>query len=125
MIQRIKTSNRTATHLDEIQNKLHLSSKAAILRICISLSLNNPESPLDFGSTDSNNGFEISINTLFGDYKDLYTNLIKYHYKESIDEDIFAKLIQSHIERGMIEFYGDFLMSGTPEKMIEGWVNNL
>lgn len=43
MIQRIKTSNTVSENLDKIQNKLHLSSKAAILRIALSLSLNEDD----------------------------------------------------------------------------------
>lgn len=109
MIQRIKTSNSVAENLDKIQNKLHLSSKAAILRIAISLSLND-DSDLNLTAqylTDQ--GFDISIATLFGEYEVLFRALIKNSYKCVIDEQLYVKLIQAHIERGMIKLYGEFL----------------
>lgn len=68
MVQRIKISNKATDYLDKMQNKLHLSSKAAILRICISLSLNDSTLLNGTFSYDNNNGFDISLDTLFGDY---------------------------------------------------------
>ena len=122
MIQRIKTSNSVAENLDKIQNKLHLSSKAAILRIAISLSLNY-DSDLNLTAqylTDQ--GFDISIATLFGEYEVLFRALIKNSYKCVIDEQLYVKLIQAHIERGMIKLYGEFLTNNQIANFIDALV---
>lgn len=122
MIQRIKTSGQTSLNLDKIQNKLHLSSKAAILRICLSLSLNEEEEIDLSKSISTEGGFDISLNTLFGDYDVLFKILIKNNYKKPLNEQIFVKLVQAHLERGMIKFYGEFATNNDVYKLIENIV---
>lgn len=119
MIQRIKTSNSVAYNLDKIQNKLHLSSKAAILRIAISLSLND-NNDLDLKlKYPTDKGFDISIATLFGEYEILFRALIKNSYKEPVNEQKYVRLIQAHIERGMVKLYGEFATNNRIEDFIE------
>lgn len=119
MIQRIKTSNTVAENLDKIQNKLHLSSKAAILRIAISLSLNDDSGLNLTAKYFTDRGFDISIATLFGEYEVLFRTLIKNSYKHAIDEQLYVKLIQAHIERGMIKLYGEFATNNQIEDFID------
>lgn len=119
MIQRIKTSNTVAENLDKIQNKLHLSSKAAILRIALSLSLNE-EYDIDLKSKyQTDKGFDISIATLFGEYEVLFRALIKNSYKKQVNEQEYVKLIQAHLERGMVKLYGEFATNNQVEDFIE------
>lgn len=118
MIQRIKTSNQTSYNLDKIQNKLHLSSKAAILRIALAISLNDPDK-IDISiKYQTDQGFDISLTTLFGEYELFFRTLIKYSYQSEMDEKTYIRLIQSHIERGMIKLYGEFATNNDIKKML-------
>lgn len=122
MVQRIKTSGQTSINLDRIQNKLHLSSKAAILRLCLSLSLNEKEEVDLTKVSSTEGGFDISLNTLFGEYDVLFRILIKNNYKKSMNEQTFVKLVQAHLERGMIKLYGEFATNNDIYKFIESIV---
>lgn len=118
MIQRIKTSNQTSFNLDKIQNKLHLSSKATILRIALAISLNDPDK-IDISiKYQTDQGFDISLTTLFGEYELFFRTLIKYSYQSEMDEKTYIRLIQSHIERGMIKLYGEFATNNDIKKML-------
>lgn len=124
MIQRLKTSNKTSENLEKIQNKLHLSSKAAILRICLSLSLNDAEE-LDLSKKfDNDKGFDISLNTLFGEYETMFKALIRFKYGKEMNESTFVKMTQAHIERGMIKLYGEFATNNSIESFIESLMEN-
>ena len=60
---RLRTSKKTEQHLEELQKVLGLSTKAAIARIAIGLSLNSGNNPLEdtrFNIQDQT-GFEIQI----------------------------------------------------------------
>lgn len=119
MIQRIKTSNTVSENLDKIQNKLHLSSKAAILRIALSLSLNEDDD-IDLKlKYQTDKGFDISIATLFGEYEILFRALIKNSFPEQLNEQQYVKLIQAHLERGMVKLYGEFATNNQIDEFIE------
>lgn len=118
MNARIKTSEKTSINLDKIQSKLHLSSKASVLRICLSLSLNDPSTPFEYFPKDDKNGFEISVSTLFGEFEVLYVGLIYQHYGQKMDKKMFIKSLISHIERGMVYLYSEFATTNSTEDLI-------
>ncbi len=122
MIQRIKTSNQTSINLDKIQNRLHLSSKAAILRIALAISLNNVTELDIFEKYQTDEGFDISLATLFGEYELLFRTLIRNSYHSEMDERTYIKLIQAHIERGMVKLYGEFATNNDIKKLLESIV---
>ena len=93
---RLKTSKKTEQYLDELQNVLGLSTKAAIARIAIGLSLNSNNNPLDdsrFNGSDQT-GFEFQRYTLFGEYESLYKALMTQALgKEITDEEFFPRIV--------------------------------
>jgi DNA sulfur modification protein DndE len=124
MVQRIKISNKATDYLDKMQNKLHLSSKAAILRICISLSLNDSTLLNGTFSYDNNNGFDISLDTLFGDYSVFFEGLIKNHYKKEMTDKEYVEQVIGHIERGIVILYGEFATTNTTHELIKRLVDD-
>lgn len=119
MAQRIRTSNKTAENLDKIQNKFHFSSKAVILRLCLALSLNIDEKIELKKQSNTDKGFDISLSTLFGEYEVYFKTLIRYSYKQEMTETTYIRLIQAHIERGMIKLYGEFATTNGTLDFIE------
>ena len=124
MVQRIKISNKATDYLDKMQNKLHLSSKAAILRICISLSLNDSTLLNGTFSHDNNNGFDISLDTLFGDYSVFFEGLIKNHYKKEMTDKEYVEQVIGHIERGIVILYGEVATTNTTHELIKRLVDD-
>lgn len=119
MIQRIRTSTVTSINLDKIQTKYKLSTKASILRICISVSLKDDSNPLDYlNNLENKEGFDISFPTLFGEQEVLYKALIKCHADKILSESEFADYVLAHIERGMIGVYGEFAVTGSFEEFM-------
>lgn len=119
MIQRIKTSTTTSINLDRIQSKYKLSTKASILRICISVSLKDDSCPLEYlNNIDNSEGFDISLPTLFGEHEVLYKSLIRWHANKTLSESEFVNYVLGHIERGMIGVYGEFAVTGSFEEFM-------
>lgn len=116
MNQRIRTSTITSINLDQIQNKYKLSTKASVLRICISFSLKDGSCPLEsLKDIDNKDGFDISLSTLFGDLEVLYNALIRCHANKELNDSEFVSYVLAHIERGMIGIYGEFAITSNFE----------
>ena len=45
--------------------------------------------------------------------------LIKNSYKKQVNEQEYVKLIQAHLERGMVKLYGEFATNKQVEDFIE------
>jgi len=116
MQKRIKTSTSTAVNLEKLDKFLRLSSKAAILRIAISRSLQDVSIP-KMDMKENKNGFEISLDTLFGEYGIFYKVLIKRHANQDLSDEAFVNLVIAHIERGMITLYGDYALDNNKNKL--------
>lgn len=116
---RLKTSEETERKIDEMNSSLRLSTKAAVARIAIGVSLKKQEEPsYKFRSVDSN-GFEFQRFTLTGDYDDLYkAMIIEKHGKPLMDSEYFPKYVKMHIEHGVSLLYSEFRMAGNREKLI-------
>lgn len=120
MSYRIKTSTITAENLTKIQNKYHFSTRAAILRICISLSLKEGDISLEIiENLDTKLGFDISLQTLFGDEEVYYRCMINYLAGKKLDDNDYSDYVVSHIERGMTLLYGDFVITHSLKEFIE------
>lgn len=125
---RLKTSKRTASKIDEIHRVLKLSSKAAIARIAIGLSLQDPSDPrVDYESVlDDNSGFELQRSTLFGNFEGIYRALLAEHLYSNVSEsEYFPNLIKAHIERGIYLLYSEFRMAGNKDNLISHLLGRL
>ena len=117
---RLKTSKKTEQYLDELQNVLGLSTKAAISRIAIGLSLNSNNNPLDdsrFNGSDQT-GFEFQRYTLFGEYESLYKALMTQALgKEITDEEFFPRIVYCHLEQGIYLLFSEYKHQGNRSKL--------
>jgi DNA sulfur modification protein DndE len=123
---RLKTSNITANKLDDIHKTLRLSSKAAVARIAIGLSLNLKSDPrLDYSEQiNDNSGFEFQRSTLLGEYEDVYRVLIIEHLQKYIFEDqYYPNLVKAHIERGIYLLHSEMKMAGNRDKLVKHLLN--
>lgn len=120
MAQRIRTSSVTAENLTKIQNKYHFSTKAAILRACISVSLREDKDPIYLlDDIENKTGFDISLSTLFGDDEVYYKSMIKFKANKNLEEKEYVDYIIAHIEQGMTIIYGAFATTYTLQSFIE------
>lgn len=130
-IRRLRTSLEVEELLNRLHNAMHLSSRAAIMRIGIGLSLRDDSIPSEFMNTD-NKGFEISKQVLFGNKENIYEALIKMHYfnVNSVSNEEFSKiyfplLVGAHIERGVRQLAALYKYAGNSEKLISELLNKL
>lgn len=122
MIMRLKTSRNVDVKLEDIKRVAKFSTKAAIARIAIGLSLKDKEDPrlqLNNVVADSS-GFEFQRHTLTGDNDDLFKILLSQHIEKQLsDEEFFPELINAHIERGINILHSELKMAGNREKFIK------
>ncbi|MDO4925601.1 MAG: DndE family protein [Turicibacter sp.] len=117
---RLRTSKKTEQHLEELQKVLGLSTKAAIARIAIGLSLNSNNNPLEdtrFNSQDQT-GFEFQRHTLFGEYDALYKAMITQTLgKQLSDEEFFPRAVYCHLEQGVYLLFSEYKHHGNRSKL--------
>ena len=117
---RLKTSKKTEQYLDELQNVLGLSTKAAIARIAIGLSLNSNNNPLEdsrFNGSDQT-GFEFQRQSLFGEHDSLYKALMTQVLgKELTDEEFFPRMVYCHLEQGVHLLASEYKHHGNRSKL--------
>lgn len=119
---RLRTSKITDEKLEELHRIMNLSSKAAIARISIGISLKISTDPRNekIEQLNDNTGFEFQRNTLAGDFDDVYRAMMTQHIGHHIlDEEYFPKLIKAHIERGIFLLYSEYQLLGNREKLID------
>jgi DNA sulfur modification protein DndE len=131
MNARLKTTNELETKLSELQNWLHFSSKAAIMRLAISYSLANKS----ITHSDEINEWKYDIKnqdgadylrwTILGQYDELYQLLIANDMKEAIsDERFFPELIYFHINRGVILLHSEYRFVNNRDKFFQKLMSN-
>ena len=117
---RLRTSKKTEQHLEELQNVLGLSTKAAIARIAIGLSLTSDNNPLEdprFNSQDQT-GFEFQRPTLLGEYDGLYKAMItQLLERELSDEEFFPRAVYCHLEQGIHLLLAEYKHHGNKAKL--------
>ncbi len=93
---RIKTSKATLDELDELKKFLNFETNAQVLKLAISVALNNEQIEYIVVKED---GFEIALNVLFGVEQGYFEQLIMHYYKrdELVRQDIL-NLIESGIQ---------------------------
>lgn len=122
---RLKTTLDTETKLSEMQSALQLSSKAAVMRLAIAISLNQSGDPrivnneIKHYDIHKQNGADYNRFTIFGDDELIYKILMAQHLKTKLDDDsFFPELTSFHLERGIKELYADFKLSNNKDKFI-------
>ncbi len=126
MILRLKTNINTETKLNQLQSMLQLSSKAAVMRICIAYSLKNGDDPrlvdgkIKHYDIKAQNGADYNRYTIFGQDEMIYRVLMQESLKRAISEDeFFPELTNAHIERGVIALFGDVKLAKTKERYLK------
>ena len=126
MITRLKTTTDVENKLVELDRRIKLSSKAAIMRLALSYSIiiktdprvqNDITRHYDIRKQD---GLDYQRLTIFGQNEELYKLLMINQLGTNItDEEFFPELAFFHIERGINLLYSDYLYINDKDKFFE------
>ena len=126
MITRLKTTTDVENKLVELDRRIKLSSKAAIMRLALSYSIKIKTDPrvkndvtrhYDIRKQD---GLDYQRLTIFGQNEELYKILMTNQLGVNItDEEFFPELTFFHIERGINLLYSDYLYINDKDKFFE------
>lgn len=123
---RLRTSEDVENKLLELNKKINLSSKAAIMRIAIACSLKDKSDPRQGGDSFISydvkmlGGADYQRMTIFGREEDLYRLLMINHMNRSItDEEFFPELTYAHIKRGINYMYSEYRYIDNKDKFFE------
>lgn len=126
MITRLKTTTDVENKLVELDRRIKLSSKAAIMRLALSYSIKIKTDPrvqnditrhYDIRKQD---GLDYQRLTIFGQNEELYKLLMINQLGTDItDEEFFPELTFFHIERGINLLYSDYLYINDKDKFFE------
>jgi DNA sulfur modification protein DndE len=112
---RLRTSADTEMKLIELDKKIKLSSKAAIMRIAIACSLKQNSDPRIVDGQDipydirMQGGVDYQRMTIFGQMEYLYRILMTNHIGRDLsDEEFFPELTVAHIRRGIDYLYSEY-----------------
>ena len=126
MITRLKTTTDVEDKLVELDRRIKLSSKAAIMRLALSYSIKIKTDPRVQNDMTRNydirkqDGLDYQRLTIFGQNEDLYKLLMINQLGTSItDEEFFPELTFFHIERGINLLYSDYLYINDKDKFFE------
>ena len=119
---RITTSIETEKKIIELQKLLKLSTKAAVMRIAMGISLNEKTDPRPEVKelTQEHNGATYQIITITGDKTEVYrAMIIESSNIAEIKDDEFIDLMISHITRGIEMLYTEYQLKGNYSKIID------
>lgn len=115
---RLRTTFEVEQKLQEMQNALQLSSKAAVMRLSIAYSLKEEKDPRNIQVTSKQPGNDYSRLTIFGDDEILFKLMIEAHLGKRIpDEEFFPDLTNAHIARGLEILISDYKLYRRKEKL--------
>ena len=130
MIMRLKTTSDVEIKLSELDKKLKLSSKAAIMRIAIACSIKMEGDPRWKGDSfqhydiKNQNGLDYQRLTIYGQMEDLYHLLmINKEGREVSDDEFFPELTFYHIERGVNFLFSEYLYADDRDKFFKKLVD--
>ena len=105
---KLKTNSEIEKLLVEIQSSLQFSTKAAVMRLAIALSLKEKGDPRSVSGVvkkydiKNQDGNEYYRYTILGTEDYLYKILFEQHVSRNIDENVFfPEFVNAHIERGI------------------------
>lgn len=126
MVTRLKTTAEIENKLIELDRKIKLSSKAAIMRLALSYSIKIPTDPrikndeIWHYDVRKQNGMDYQRLTIFGQNEELYRLLMINQLGANIsEEEFFPELTFFHIERGINLLYSDYLYINDKDKFFE------
>lgn len=119
---RLKTKLETEKLLNELQGKLQFSTKAAVIRLAVSFSLQKKGDPrivsgklINYDSKKQD-GNDYMRYTLLGNDETLYKLLFSEHLQMEISDDFFPVLLNAHLERGIRLLNSELKYTGNKEK---------
>lgn len=113
---RLKTTEKTADYLKELQSSTGLTPNI-IARISISLSLLDPKLPDEVQSESK--GLDFNRNTLTGEHDYYYKALIRQHANKQIpEEEYFPTLFNAHLSRGVQLLDSEYKHAGSFNKLL-------
>ena len=117
---RITTSIETEKKIIELQKVLRLSTKAAVMRIALGISLNIKTDPRENINSQDHNGATYQIITITGEKTNLYKALITEHSRiYRMKDEEFLELVVAHISRGIEMLYTEYQLKGNYTKLID------
>ena len=124
MSGRIVTSIELERKIIELQKLLKMSTKAAVMRIAIGISLNKKDDPrkiiengLDRG------GATYQVLTITGEYNEIYKMLFSQVLKKELNENEYLELLIAHIYRGVELLYSEYELKGNYNKLVDYIMN--
>lgn len=125
MILRMRTDSNMELKLVELQEAFQVTSKAAIMRIAIAVSLTREGDPrLNNGSIQEYtpkvlDGIDYHRLTIFGMDENVYKILMQQHLHKSLtDEEFFPELTFYHLKRGLYDLYADYKLAKTRDRLL-------
>lgn len=126
MVTRLKTTAEVENKLMELDRKIKLSSKAAIMRLALAYSIKIQTDPrmqndgIKHYDIRKQDGMDYQRLTIFGQNEELYRLLMINQLGSGISEDeFFPELTFFHIERGINLLYSDYLYINDKDKFFE------
>ena len=126
MVTRLKTTAEVENKLMELDRKIKLSSKAAIMRLALAYSIKIQTDPrmqndgIKHYDIRKQDGMDYQRLTIFGQNEELYRLLMINQLGSGISEDeFFPDLTFFHIERGINLLYSDYLYINDKDKFFE------
>ena len=127
---RLKTNIEVEMKLNELQNLLQLSSKAAVMRLAIGYSVKKHSDPRENDgifhdyNIKEQNGSDYLRFTIFSEDELYYKLLMEQALNKHLtDEEFFPGLTFAHIERGLTELSSDIKLYGSKEKWLKHLLN--
>lgn len=115
---RLRTSVDVEQKLQEMQNLLQFSSKAAVMRLSIAYSVKELGDPREVRVESKQPGADYARLTIFGDEEIFYKLMIEAHIGDAIpDEEFFPNLTYAHICRGLEMLQNDYKLYRRKEKL--------
>lgn len=123
---RLKTSFDVETMLIELQSALQVSTKAAVIRLAIGISLKkkgdprvNHEGKIENYDIKAKDGADYNRYTIFPSDEIIYKSLFAEQMGcNIIDGDFFPDLTYAHLHRGLIELHSDYRLLRSREKVL-------
>lgn len=123
---RLRTTQDIEEKLNILQNWLHVSSKAAIMRLAISWSLKDKTIPALLNSekkvydSKEKNGPDYLRLTIFGQDEAYYKLLMENHFNREIaDDEFFPALTSFYIESGVSALFSEYRYLNDKDKFLK------
>jgi len=119
MVSRIHTTKESESKIIELQNLLHFSTKASVIRLALSLSLLDESDPREESNSRSKGG-DYQRYTITGENDELIKAMIVQHLGIKIEDgEYFPELFSAHVERGIRLLHSEYMNAGNYDKFVK------